>query len=285
MRAVPDLSCPLPGAIDHQAARDMVNKLRRENPDLSPATLRREAARQMNTDYDTFLKAWKKPKAPKEPIDVTVTLPKVTPRPIRVTTPELPRPTLPTKVVHEQIPDSQIDDLEASGILRAKPTDIEDWETDEDLVNVIHEGRRNCTQCTLAFEVRQRGWDVCAKDLGGKTMGDFTLYYGGRMQDWRHFGTFDEAVNSIFFLMDTPVGARGAINFSRKRSWSGHIFNWVKKEDGIHFYDAQTGDHWPPSKHWHLKNWYFRDAKEISLLRMDNLRIPKKAKDWLEVNV
>ena len=281
---MPNLSCPLPRAIDHQAARDLVNKLRRENPGMSPATLRREAARQMDTDYDTFLKAWKKPKAPKSPIDITPDLPRVTPKtPTPVRTPELPRPTFPTRVVHEEIRMDDLDDIEASGVLKAKPNDLEDWEQDEDIVNCVVEGRTNCTQCTLAWELRQRGWDVTAKDIGGKNFIQFTDYYGASPYDWKFYADFREADKSIF-LRDMPDGARGAIQFGRRYGRSGHIFNWKKENGHIVYYDAQTGDRWDRDRIGLLMQWYFPpgEVSDVKLLRMDSLRIPKKALEWID---
>jgi hypothetical protein len=55
--------CPLPQALTHEDARDMHRKVRKEMPGLSDAAYRREAARRMGVDYDTYLDAWKKPKA------------------------------------------------------------------------------------------------------------------------------------------------------------------------------------------------------------------------------
>lgn len=57
----------------------MFDQVRKENPKLSPATMRREAARRMGTDYDTYLKAWKKPTTePVTPPPITVPDPPIT---------------------------------------------------------------------------------------------------------------------------------------------------------------------------------------------------------------
>lgn len=58
--ALSDINCPIPGAVTHEAARAAFAQVRREMPTLTPAQLRREAARRIGTDYDTFLAAWKK---------------------------------------------------------------------------------------------------------------------------------------------------------------------------------------------------------------------------------
>jgi hypothetical protein len=82
---LPSLFCPMPGGLAHDEARRIFSEVRKEMPDLSPAAQRREAARRANTDYDTFLKAWKKPTAtPVLPSPVTVLDP-VTPPLFKVT--------------------------------------------------------------------------------------------------------------------------------------------------------------------------------------------------------
>lgn len=55
-----DIACPLPGSLSHDDARAMFNGLKKEMPGLTDAQYRREAARRLNVDYDTYLAAWKK---------------------------------------------------------------------------------------------------------------------------------------------------------------------------------------------------------------------------------
>lgn len=61
--ALPSIMCPLPDAVDHNGARAAFAQAKKDYPGLTPAAHRREAARIMGVDYNTFLAAWKKPKA------------------------------------------------------------------------------------------------------------------------------------------------------------------------------------------------------------------------------
>lgn len=82
----------MPMGISHDEARKVFNQVRKENPTFTPATLRREAARRMGTDYDTYLKAWKKPS--KDPIQPPPQLPKPVPDIEPAPAPPTPAPTI-----------------------------------------------------------------------------------------------------------------------------------------------------------------------------------------------
>lgn len=86
---LPDVVCPIPRGLSHDDARAEYLKVRKEMKGLTDSAIRREAARRLGVDYDTYLKAWKKPKnsPPVTPSPVTP----VPPRPM----PDLPKPTPP----------------------------------------------------------------------------------------------------------------------------------------------------------------------------------------------
>lgn len=65
--------CPLPDALDHKTARLEVGKVRKEMPGLTTAAHRREAARRLGVDYNTFLAAWKRPGATTTPVSTPTT--------------------------------------------------------------------------------------------------------------------------------------------------------------------------------------------------------------------
>lgn len=62
-----NVTCQLPDPINHLGARAIFDQVRKENPALSPATQRRESARRLGVDYDTYLAAWKKPEVTATP--------------------------------------------------------------------------------------------------------------------------------------------------------------------------------------------------------------------------
>ncbi len=83
--ALPSLQCPLPQPTLADDAKNMYDQVRREMPGLTPAAWRREAARRMGIDYNTFLAAWKSKKG-------TRVRPNPTPPPVGGT----PKPPTPT---------------------------------------------------------------------------------------------------------------------------------------------------------------------------------------------
>lgn len=59
-------------------------------------------------------------------------------------------------------------------------------------------------------------------------------------------------------MKDLPIGARGLARYQWKGKRSGHIWNWIKRDDGkVIFWDAQTGRMVPGSE-------YLKDAKRGS---------------------
>lgn len=85
----------------------MFAKVKREMPGLQESAYRREAARRMGLDYQTYLKAWKKPPKLVEPPPI-----KITPAPqpvIRILKPTVvepgPAPLMPTELTFEKARD------------------------------------------------------------------------------------------------------------------------------------------------------------------------------------
>lgn len=90
----------MPRGITHESARDVFNQVRKEMPKLTDAAWRREAARRMDVDYDTYLKAWKKQSAkPVMPAPNPV-LPKPDVPDLPKPAPVQPQPVTPT-LTHE----------------------------------------------------------------------------------------------------------------------------------------------------------------------------------------
>lgn len=93
----------MPRSITHDSARSEYGKVRREMRGVTDAAIRRETARRMGVDYDTFLKAWKKPTkkatptTPSPPIPPTPT----TPVPPKIQPPPAPTPAPRPVLTHE----------------------------------------------------------------------------------------------------------------------------------------------------------------------------------------
>lgn len=77
---------PTPAPIDtpltYDTARQQFKQVKKEFPKFTEAQARREAAKRMNVDYDTYLKAWKGDKGVPKPAPSPVDVP-TTPRPVQ----------------------------------------------------------------------------------------------------------------------------------------------------------------------------------------------------------
>lgn len=109
---------------------------------------------------------------------------------------------------------------------------------------------RNCSNCTIAYEMRRRGYDVTAKGLySGRQQEDIYKLFGNPT---KHTVAFEEPKNSFTRgkrLKETvandiskkmPNGSRGAILVSFRSGGAGHIFNWEVDGGKTKFIDAQV---------------------------------------------
>lgn len=106
----------------------------------------------------------------------------------------------------------------------------------------------NCSNTTLAYEMRRRGYDVTAKPLyGGRKYEDtYALYNNPKVKQLdkesykgsTKFTTYakNEMVNNI---SKYPDGARGAVQVRFKKEAMGHIFSWEKVNGKVVFKDHQ----------------------------------------------
>lgn len=132
------------------------------------------------------------------------------------------------------------------------------------LVNPIHKGDKyrdwNCGYCTIAYDLRRRGYDVVAPDrkiLKGKeivnsysgiTTSDvqaFSLQSGEK--DWNSVkAPSAERSNKIYKwanakLKEQGIGARGMFNIAFGED-VGHAMNYEVTKNGVKIVDSQSGD-------------------------------------------
>ena len=141
----------------------------------------------------------------------------------------------------------------------------------------------NCSNCSMAYELRRRGFDVQSKPLyGGRLQGDITKAFGNpevksvstafppNKKDLRFLGSnsymHDNAVSELSKYGD---GARGTIMLNFRDTGMGHIFNWEVSGGSAKFIDAQD-----PSRNRNMKKM-FRDVAPASVryFRTDNAQI------------
>lgn len=126
----------------------------------------------------------------------------------------------------------------------------------------------NCNNCTIAFDMRQRGYEVtAAEDINGsnyRTMQD--MYQGGNMQMFTadYYGqTTTEAVYDG--MKSEPEGSSGMMVMQWYPAGSGgHVVNYKIENGEPIIYDSQTHERKPASEYTNI-------ACEFGYMRTDNL--------------
>lgn len=279
----------------------MFKQVKKEMPGLQESAYRREAARRMGVDYDTYLAAWKKPGGvPKVPS------PKAAKPPPGIT----PQPVGPKKVPKNPTSLSDFNKIqrkynEADGVIEQGLNLNHDMRATNPLYHHTrvpyvepYSGRtlykykrnigydQNCVHVVQAHEMRRRGYSVEASKLTPKMSRELGYSSGrnashtlaqswtdpitGRGPVYQRAGDAGELVDT---LKNMPPGARGHIKVTWNRGYSGHVMNWEVMSDGsLEWIEAQSGRKVTAITHDVLKR-----AKEDQLyyMRMDTL-IPKE---------
>lgn len=104
----------------------------------------------------------------------------------------------------------------------------------------------NCSNCSVAFEARMRGYDVTAvpRTEGRNGMSLSTALRrqsDGEPPRFKYMkGNGTREMSELAKDDSIPVGARGVMGAAWKGG-GGHFWNWEKTAEGIRFYDAQNG--------------------------------------------
>lgn len=124
----------------------------------------------------------------------------------------------------------------------------------------------NCCLCTIAYDMRRRGYDVVAKqnapidllyDIGPE---DVSWMYNGAKEI--NTKTADKLQKA---LSKQPDGSRGAAFCSWRGGNGGHVVAYEVHDGKPVLYDAQTGD-----KYERVSD-LFDDVEDTSYIRLDNI--------------
>lgn len=161
--------------------------------------------------------------------------------------------------------------------LKAKGSSKEDdlRDTNPSYGQIDGTGKMNCYACTLAYDLRRRGYDVNAvEDGNGASMGTITSFYKNpKMTYVGRDNTPKLSSNSSYrvtselkdSLMKEPSGSRGYLCLD----WavgSGHAVAYEREGDKVYIYDAQCGERVDIEKYGDL-------ASSAVCFRTDNLEI------------
>ena len=123
----------------------------------------------------------------------------------------------------------------------------------------------NCCLCTIAYDMRRRGYDVIANQHA-----PINLLYDVGPEDvsWMYGFPKETKTGSVKglekALSKQPDGARGAAFCTWGQGTSGHVVAYEVENGKPILYDAQTGDRYDKVSD------LFDDVKETSYIRLDN---------------
>lgn len=144
--------------------------------------------------------------------------------------------------------------------------------------NIFNQGRvNNCPYCTMALEMRQRGYDVMARrSTIGLTDDDIITYFKGMKfskigpeyyNDESRKKNVLRTYNRICDILESyGEGSRGCISFTYEKAKSGHILNWKVENGNVNFYDSQS------RKVNDTKTISLADPSTMEFARLDNLK-------------
>lgn len=125
----------------------------------------------------------------------------------------------------------------------------------------------NCLLCSVAYDMRRRGYDVVAKqkapidilyDIGAKDAA--IMYQKSKIRALSKVNDINKE--------HLPLNARGIMFVSWAGHDSGHVVAFEMEKSGACFYDAQSGDVYPKGSY----NKIFNGAVNPHYIRTDNLQ-------------
>ena len=136
----------------------------------------------------------------------------------------------------------------------------------------------NCTNVTMTYELRRRGYDVTAKPLfGGRPTDEINKMFGNpkiamMTPSYERGNKIKPADQIRTSIGDQPKGARGAIRVTFKEGGMGHIFNWEMVGGSVRFIDAQDSGR----KGEKLLNSRSNKLETVEWFRTDNAKLNTK---------
>lgn len=135
----------------------------------------------------------------------------------------------------------------------------------------------NCAYCSLAYEMRERGYDVEASYVSQyKTSNTTTV-----IESWYKDGSFtdmDSGTNiqdiEKQILNSQPEGSRGTMNLSS--FFSGHSVAYVIENGKVQIIDAQVGEKLPIEQYAWFKNKNYSEIN-VEYMRTDTLEFTDNA--------
>lgn len=159
-----------------------------------------------------------------------------------------------------------------------------DWSIEEDCAAVNPDYPKegytlNCGSCSIAYDIRKRGYDVSATERYGTLKSDVPkIYKNGK---WSNYPK--EKKNNVRSLTNRlsryENGARGIIDVNWSDGSGGHLMNWEVVNGTVYFIDAQSNT--IRSGGEMERHEFSIDWDSVKYMRTDTLELDEKALDYI----
>lgn len=234
----PNIPAPKPTLPTHDEARATFSRLKKENPGLGDAELRRKAAEHWGMPYKDYLQIWKKPTNTEMHVNL--------PSPVHLPRDSQGWERKPANPGGAMVEHSQISvGADLDGINPHFGVGDKNY-------------RMNCPSATSSFEMSRRGYSVTTVGMpAGAPLGDIYKAWNIKLENqvmsnhdrqwasqaspWSRNTPHEIQWQSIPSLAQfLPDGARGFMSVVWKGDRSAHIYNWEKINGKIEYFDAQS---------------------------------------------
>lgn len=135
--------------------------------------------------------------------------------------------------------------------------------------------KNNCTFCSIASYLRTKGYDVIAKDTGGKQqmLGGVVenCFKGAKVIDGSAV-KFGKSPKDASEMLVNKFGKNASgVCAVQLKTGGGHAFNWTIKDGVVKFFDGQNNrdDSVVSSLYWRMMN----PNDSLTIARLDNAEI------------
>ena len=135
--------------------------------------------------------------------------------------------------------------------------------------------KNNCTFCSIASYLRTKGYDVIAKDTGGKQqmLGGVVenCFKGAKVIDGSAV-KFGKSPKDASEMLVNKFGKNASgVCAVQLKTGGGHAFNWTIKDGVVKFFDRQNNrdDSVVSSLYWRMMN----PNDSLTIARLDNAEI------------
>ena len=147
-----------------------------------------------------------------------------------------------------------------------------------DVVNPTH-SKKNCAKCSIAFEMRRRGYDVAASDNGPDTYSTAeaikSCFVNPECKSFTSRDSRELATSVRDYMMKCGEGSRAIICVYRDIG-AGHALNLAVENGEVVRADSQNGQVWSDKSSASVcghVDFGFNDAYKVYIIRTDNVDV------------